>query len=450
MTKKQSHRNRKEPPSASSLPLRADQVNELEAALLAETLRDPESYLPILERSLKPEHFNSPRHEVIFTKMLEVGVKPSIVFSRKVANVLPGTLKAYVLADLFTNVDSFVPKNRIEETTQEIREFYRLDGLRSELMESLKNAKTNLEVQTSVEAFREKDRELTSSADIVSFGDLVVAAIDDIARAKKEGVEIKTPWPDVDHYIGGLSRGDVIIVGGRPSMGKTTWSCNILAGVADQEKRVLLYCIEQPPIQIIKRLISLRRGIEGYKLRDGSISEEEWSSVAKISEERWHDLVFIPDVRSPRLEDIMGSVDRFNPDVLIVDQIQLVETAEDDTRALELSRFMAKIKNLSKERRIATIICSQLNRKVEERASKMPMVSDLKDSGGIEDFSDIIILLFWAHFYNHSKPKNELLGIIGKNRHGPTGQIEFDYKPEYFRITGKHEVPPHVDQRVLL
>lgn len=273
----------------------------------------------------------------------------------------------------------------------------------------------------------------------------VIERIDSISKSSNSNEITGTPtgFFDLDQMISGMHGGELIVVAGRPSMGKTAFSMNIGEYVAvEYGLPVAIFSMEMPGTQIIMRMLSSIGELDQKKIKTGSLSEEDWLSlmnaVKKISESQ----IFIDETcclnpielrsRARRLSRQCGKLG-----LIIVDYIQLMTGSKNiENRANEISEISRSLKSLAKELDVPLIALSQLNRSLEQRTNKRPVMSDLRESGAIEQDADIIIFIYRDEVY---KPESQEKGIaeiiISKQRNGPIGLLRLIFHGKYTRFS---------------
>ncbi|MBL4817834.1 MAG: replicative DNA helicase, partial [Deltaproteobacteria bacterium] len=248
---------------------------------------------------------------------------------------------------------------------------------------------------------------------------------------------IPTGYADFDDKTGGLQGSDLIIIAGRPSMGKTSFAMNLAEHAAIKAKKsVAIFSLEMPGDQIAMRMMSSLGRIDQKSIRTGKLQESDWprltSAVSLLSEAK----IFIDDAASPSPTDIRARSRRLKRehglDMIIIDYLQLMSIAgSSENRATEISEISRSLKALAKELDVPVIALSQLNRSLESRPDKRPVMSDLRESGAIEQDADVIAFLYREEYYLRDKTPEDKLGIaeiiIAKNRNGPTGQFELKF-----------------------
>jgi len=427
-------RKKKKEPKPSGI-LGDHSLVEVEAAILGELLRNPEACFQTVERVLKPEHFFDGRHRMIYKTILGLGVHPSLFLTKQVAEAHP-SLSAYVNADLFCNEAIFSEK-QIAPFAQEIRRQNLLGRERRLLTERVTAAASAYEVEEAFGEWRAEALSVSADGRYQGFSEVFMETLKEIEEAKTKGVEMPTPWDSMNRLVGGIYRGDVFTIAARPSIGKTSLGLNIAAFLADRKKKSLIFNLEQPPTQIMKRFIALRQHIEGWRLRSGDLSEQEWKRVSDFASAEWEDYIRIPRVTRPTIDEVITALDQHQPDVFILDFLQRAGI-ESERRNEGIGQYARRLKDLTLERDIGTILVSQLNRQPELRGKDaIPIMADLKESGDIEEQSDIIGLLYWPHYYNEKKDENDYRVYIAKNRHGATGYCELYFEAKYFAFYEK-------------
>ena len=253
---------------------------------------------------------------------------------------------------------------------------------------------------------------------------------------------VPTGYPNLDRELAGLQRGDLIIIAGRPSMGKTSFAINIAENVGvRQELPVAVFSLEMGGDQLAQRLISSVANIDAQKLRKAQLEDEEWNAFSKAVHRLENKPIYIDDTPALTTLELRARARRLKAEkglgLVIVDYLQLMRTSRrTDSRELEISDISRSLKGLAKEMNVPVVALSQLNRKVEERGDKRPMLSDLRESGAIEQDADVIMFVYRDDVYKFTKPADRPVQgiaeiIIGKQRNGPVGVAELLYMSPY-------------------
>lgn len=249
-----------------------------------------------------------------------------------------------------------------------------------------------------------------------------------------------THFTDVDKMINGLNPSHLIIVAGRPAMGKTAFAVNIAENVCFKNNTpVLIFSLEMSAEQLLHRIICSQAEVESDKIRTGSLTGNEYQRVVSTVKKMQKHKMIIDDQPGLKVTDLRARARRIkeihNIGLIVIDYLQLLSgssnSAGGDNRQGEISEISRMLKNLARELNVPVICASQLSRRVEERQGHRPMMSDLRESGSIEQDSDIIILLLRREYYDpYDKPGHAEI-IVAKNRHGQIGNIEMTYRKEF-------------------
>jgi len=269
--------------------------------------------------------------------------------------------------------------------------------------------------------------------------------ITNLERVSHEGgvQGLSSGFKSLDKKLGGLREEQFIVVAGRPSMGKTTFAMNIAENVLkNTDKSVLFFSMEMSARDIMERMIASHGLLDFSKVRSANFSFEEWNDVAKIATELKKKKLTIVDKPALTPQDLKHKArkfKRFNKDLglIIVDYLQLMQCPMyQNNRTLEVSRISNDLKALSKELKIPVIVISQLNRAVDSRQDKRPFMSDLRDSGSIEQDADIILFVYREEVYNdiNRDIKGHADIIIAKHRNGETGTVNLTFKGEHCKF----------------
>jgi len=239
---------------------------------------------------------------------------------------------------------------------------------------------------------------------------------------------------------GGFQRSDLIIVAGRPSMGKTAICLNIARNIAEKLP-VAVFSLEMSKEQLVQRLLASEAGIESNYLRTGRISQNQWEPLSHALGSLSELPIYIDDTANQTVMQMRSQVRRLQAEkggklgLVLIDYLQLMEGSGSDNRVQELSRITRSLKGLARELNVPVIALSQLSRSVESRSDKRPMMSDLRESGAIEQDSDLIIMLYRDEYYKPDTPDRGIAEIIiTKHRNGPTGVVKLLFDPQFTRF----------------
>lgn len=251
-------------------------------------------------------------------------------------------------------------------------------------------------------------------------------------------------FTDLDELTSGFQRGDLIVVGGRPSMGKTAFSLNIARHVGVEMKEpVAIFSLEMSKEQLAIRMLCSEAMVDSNSVRKGFIKKEDWSKLTNAAGKLTESPIFIDDSSSTTVLEMRAKARRLKLEhkglsLVIVDYLQLMRGRGglERSREQEISEISRSLKALAKELEVPVIALSQLNRGVEQRQVKKPTLADLRESGAIEQDADVIIFLYRDEFYNRETPeKGKAEIIVAKQRNGPTDTVNLTFFPNYTRFT---------------
>ncbi|HEY9853726.1 MAG TPA: replicative DNA helicase [Leptolyngbyaceae cyanobacterium] len=246
---------------------------------------------------------------------------------------------------------------------------------------------------------------------------------------------------DLDAMTSGFQRSDLIIIAARPSMGKTALSVGFAHNIASKyHLPVAIFSLEMSKEQLVQRLIANRAEIESNRLRSGRISQEEWDKLNQAIGTLSDLPIFINDAANISVTEMRSEARRLQAEhsgelgLILIDYLQLMEGGSDN-RVQELSKITRSLKGLARELNTPVIALSQLSRGVESRTNKRPMMSDLRESGSIEQDADVVIMLYRDEYYNENTPDRGIAEvIITKHRNGPTGTVKLLFDPQFTRF----------------
>lgn len=260
---------------------------------------------------------------------------------------------------------------------------------------------------------------------------------------------IPTGFEKFDGMTMGLQRSDLIILAARPAMGKTTFALNIASNAALQANAaVLLFSLEMGADQLVTRLLSAEARVELTKLRSGQLADRDWHDVANAAGRLAEAKIFIDETPAISPLEIRARARRKKRDgqldLIVIDYLQLMSAGRNiQSREQQISEISRSLKELARELSVPVIALSQLNRGLESRTDKRPMMSDLRESGAIEQDADIIIFIYRDEIYNPETPDRGVAEvIIGKHRNGPTGKVRVKFFNAFTRFENLYEEAP--------
>lgn len=266
-----------------------------------------------------------------------------------------------------------------------------------------------------------------------------VAHISDLASDPDRALGLPTGFSMVDRMLGGLHRSDLIILAARPGMGKSSFALSIAANAAKRHgSKIAIFSLEMSSEQMIGRLLSMETAIDSHRLRMGALEDEEWAIIMEASNVLSTQSIFIDDTPSASVSDIRSKSRRLYAehglDLIVIDYLQLMAGpgfGRNDNRQQEISTISRSLKVLARELNVPILALSQMSRAVESRADKRPMLSDLRESGALEQDSDVVMFIYRDDYYNENSDKQNIADIIvAKHRHGGTGTASLYFRKE--------------------
>lgn len=454
--------------------LQPPQALEAEQAVLGAALKDKEALNETIEVIDNPEIFYSPKHQIIYRGILNLyeQSEPCDITTLSDHLMKGGQLEKIggrvYLVDLVESVvstantknhayivlDKFLLRRLIQTSNEIARSCYAMEQPVDDLLDYAEQNVFTISERRLRKGFR-------------SIKDLLPSTYDEIERLQSGDsslVGIKSGFSDLDILTNGLHKGDLVIVAGRPSMGKTALALNIAEHVAVKlEKPVGVFSVEMSDEQLALRMLCSRAGVSQQRLRAGKLSDQEWSNLATKGGVLHNAPIYIDD--SPGLSslELRAKARRLkaqsNAELIIVDYIQLVHASgRYENRQQEIATISRGLKSLAKELDVPVVACSQLSRQVEQRGGdKRPQLSDLRESGALEQDADVVMFIYRPEFYlsadERKNPANhDLIGaaevIVAKQRNGPTGTVHLTFQKELTRFVDQtpsyREVPPDV------
>ena len=251
---------------------------------------------------------------------------------------------------------------------------------------------------------------------------------------------ILSDFYDLDALTSVFQRSDLIIVAARPAMGKTALCLNIARNVATRYKKmpVAVFSLEMSKEQLVQRLLASEAGIESQRMRSGRISQNEWEQLSRAFGNLAQLPIYIDDTANMTVMEMRSQARRLQAEknselsLIVIDYLQLMESSSSDNRVQELSKITRSLKGLARELKVPIIALSQLSRGVEARTNKRPLLSDLRESGSLEQDSDLVLMIYRDDYYNADSPDRGVTEIIAaKHRNGPTGTVKLLFNPQY-------------------
>ena len=263
--------------------------------------------------------------------------------------------------------------------------------------------------------------------------------IKEIADNKGDSAGTPTGFSGLDRVLVGLGKSDLVLVGARPGMGKTSFCLNVASNIARSSKKaVAIFSLEMSAEQLVSRMLSSEALIESTSMRSGMLSADDWNKLAQASSYLSECDILIDDTTGITVTGMKAKLRRVkNLGLVVIDYLGLMQSDRKiDNRVNEVAEISRNLKVLAKELNVPVICCAQLSRGPESRTDKRPMLSDLRDSGAIEQDADIVLFLYRDEYYNNDPEKQNTAEIIvAKNRHGSTGNVPVGWFGQYTKFT---------------
>ena len=267
--------------------------------------------------------------------------------------------------------------------------------------------------------------------------------IDELFNLKGEMTGLSTGFRDLDEMTTGLQPSDMVVIAGRPSMGKTTFAMNLVEhAVISSDKPVMVFSMEMPAESLMLRMLSSLGRIDQTRVRTGQLEDEDWPRLTSAVNLLKDKQLFIDDTAALSPNEMRSRLRRVvrehgNIALVMIDYLQLMQIPGfSENRTGEISEISRSLKGLAKEFNCPVVALSQLNRSLEQRPNKRPVMSDLRESGAIEQDADVIAFVYRDEVYNPDNPDNQGIAelIIGKQRNGPIGTVHMAFIGKYTRF----------------
>ena len=255
---------------------------------------------------------------------------------------------------------------------------------------------------------------------------------------REETMGTPTGFGDLDKVLVGMGKSDLILIGARPGMGKTSFALNIATSVARETKKaVCVFSLEMSAEQLVSRMLSSEAMVDSHNIRSGELTDDDWTKLAHASSQLSECDIFIDDTTGIGATAMKAKLRRVkNLGLVVIDYLQLMQSDRRiDNRVQEVADISRNLKILAKELQVPLICCAQLSRSPESRTDKTPMLSDLRDSGAIEQDADVVMFLNRDYYQTDPSKQNVAEVIIAKNRHGATGKVEMGWFGQYTKFT---------------
>jgi replicative DNA helicase len=451
-----------DPSKNKSIP---PQSLDAEASLLGAILIDSEAIVKVAD-IVKHDDFYDEKHNHIFSAIVHLYDNHSPIDVLTLSNKLQesGYLDMIGGASYLTELTNYVPtasnvnqyaeivaqkalRRRLIKTSQDIV------GLGYDETIGIQDVIENAEIKLFDVSQRHLNQDITSLEDILTES---FDRLDELHKDKGKLRGIPTGYKDLDSVTAGFQKSDLIILAARPSMGKTALALNFAHNVAlESDNSVLVFSLEMSKEQLVDRMLAMSSGVDAWALRTGNLTDKDFEKIGHAMGTLSEANIYIDDTPGITVSELRTKSRRQNHikkvDLIIVDYLQLMSGGSrfggsDGNRVQEISEISRGLKGVARELNVPVIALSQLSRSVESRSPQIPQLSDLRESGSIEQDADIVAFIYREDFYNQESQRKNIADIlIKKHRNGPTKNIElyFDRDKQKFRsVDTKHNDVP--------
>ncbi len=434
---------------------------EAEQSVLGSILLNSEAITTALEY-VKPEAFYLEQHKELFRLMLTMftgadaeNMDVVVILNEAVRlgifeNAAEGKRYLTSLADSVPSAENVASYAAIVAEKYCARQ---LAGVARDLLKEV--AEGTESAQNLLDSAEQRIYDIRQGRDVrglVPIQDIMAEAYHNIAQRsgpdRDQFIGAKTGFTDLDNITGGMNNSDLVILAARPGMGKTSFALNLATNVTRRShKTVAVYSLEMSMEQLISRMLSTEAMVDSHKLRTGLLEPDEWVRLADSADILSGMDIYLSEATGITVSQMKAQLRRVkNLGMVVIDYLQLMDAPmKSDNRVLVISDITRNLKLMAKELNIPVLLLSQLNRGVESRTDKRPMMSDLRESGSIEQDADIIMFLYNDYYYNKEKSQTPNITecIVAKNRHGEVSTVKLIWDAQFTRFsTMERSEPP--------
>ena len=431
-----------------------------EQSVLGAVFISPDTIISLADE-LAPNDFYKPANKIVFKTMLSLLEKGEPIDATTMVSALTNQgdiLKIGGINYVVELVNSTPTSKNVEHYAKLVKEKATLRKVIADLSDSLSSAYQGDVSISDIIAKTEKSM-LDISNQNTGTGFRNVANILDThmqmveTRSQTDGVVtgLSTGFVGLDKITTGLHEDNLIILAARPAMGKTALALNIAQYIAVKEKKpVAIFSLEMGAESLIERMLAAEGMVEGYHLKTGNLSVEEWSRLVHAQGNLYDAPIFVDDTAGIRISEIRSKSRKLAQEmgglgVIIIDYLQLITGSKGENRQQVVSEISRELKILAKDLKVPVIALSQLSRTVEQRQDKRPMLADLRESGSIEQDADIVAFLYRDAYYQKEQGDSQEANnvtelILEKNRHGSLGTVKLYFHKEYTKFSSVEDV----------
>ncbi|MEX2624833.1 MAG: replicative DNA helicase [Acidimicrobiia bacterium] len=421
---------------------------EAEESVLGALLLSPHAANEVMDK-LVPNDFYVPAHQSIFEAMVSLYNANQPIDAVTLSEELRRSAELEKVGGLgyLTHLVDVVPTASNVEYYAGIVEEH---GLRRSLIKAGSTI-TELAFRTDDEVVVVIDRaeqevlgvaEKRAGDGMVAVGPLFQEAIEHIEALEANGAEItglSTGFVDLDKKLAGLQKANLVVIAGRPSMGKSALTLNVATHIAGTGKVVAIFSLEMAKEEVVQRILSSVGKVESSKLRTGQLGNQ-WDRLVSAANRMYKTPIYVDDSSVVMVTDIRAKCRRLKRvkglDLVVVDYLQLMQGSTRENRQQEIAEISRGLKNLARELEVPIIAVSQLNRSVESREDRRPRLSDLRESGALEQDADVVVFIYRHEYYHPDdiEKRGTAEIIIAKHRAGATGTVEMTFMPDFTRF----------------
>ncbi|MCM1065090.1 MAG: replicative DNA helicase [Eubacterium sp.] len=423
---------------------------EAEQSVIGSMIMDKEAIVVASELIAREDFYNS-QYGILFETMVELHDNNSPVDLVTLQNKLkekdvpPEVSSLEFVRDLITAVPTSANIRYYANIVSEKSTLRKLIRLNEEIANTCYVGKESLEYileDTEKRVFQLVQKRTTDN--FVPVRQIVMNAMDRIEMAAKNKgnvTGIPTGFIDLDYRTAGFQPSDLILVAARPSMGKTAFELNLAQYMAfKKDLTVAIFSLEMSKEQLVNRMFSQESGVDAQKLRTGQLNDQEWERLIESAGTIGKSKLIIDDTPGISISELRSKCRKYKLEydlsIIMIDYLQLMSgSGHSESRQQEISEISRSLKALARELNVPVVALSQLSRAVEQRPDHRPMLSDLRESGAIEQDADVVMFLYRDDYYNHDSDRKGIQEvIIAKQRNGPIGTVELAWLPEYTRF----------------
>ena len=423
---------------------------EAEQSVIGSMLMDRDAIITATE-IIHSDDFYDRRYGVMFEAMVELyteGKPVDLVTLQdrlREKDVPPEISSLEFVRDMITKVPTSVNVGTYAKIVSEKAALRRLIRVNEEIASACYAGKDSVEEimeDTEKKIFQVLQRK--TNDEFVPIKDVVLNALDKIeaaSRMKGSVTGMPTGFIDLDYKTSGFQPSDLILIAARPSMGKTAFVLNIAEYMAFRSNEtVAIFSLEMSKEQLVNRLFALESRVDSQILRTGNLSDNDWSSLIEAAGVIGRSNLIIDDTPGISVSELRSKCRKYklehNLGIIMIDYLQLMQgSRKSESRQQEISDISRSLKEIARELQVPVVALSQLSRAVEQRPDHRPMLSDLRESGAIEQDADVVMFLYRDDYYNHDTEKKDVAEvIIAKQRNGPIGTVELAWLPRYTKF----------------